>query len=189
MLRRLIACWVVLAMLCGFSASNTDPMGLNEIASMMNFDKTNTSWKWATVDEDPCQHGPNAGYLKGQVRMCDSLRIFPAGVVRFVFAHELAHGVIEQRDIPYTGSYETAADELATVMLIASGHVADVEAAANWLIEQGNNDNPFDPHGSDLRRGFQLLCYVKQHSGLTSDACFVDLRHTTKAWVRLLEMQ
>lgn len=71
---------------------------------------------------------------------------------RFIVAHEMAHAVIWQLDIPYTGSGEVAADELAAVVLGLSDQWYDVQNAANWFLLHASPPNPYDTHNYDEKR-------------------------------------
>jgi len=111
----------------------------------------------------------------------------PEGVVRFVVAHEMAHAVIHQRDIPFTGSEETAADELAAVTLLVWGHEFDVLITGLYFHEHGQDEDPTDPHPGDERRAYTLMC-LAEGSETQPDWpwCRPEWARALHTWVRLL---
>ncbi len=127
-----------------------------------------------------------------RVTMCNELRAHPAGVQRYILAHELSHAVIMQRDIPYTGSHEWAADELAGVILTVMGHSDDLIAGAEFWLSRGADENPYDDHPGDVRRALNLACMVWTRPATYDEdgagVCNTRWSHVLLAWVRLLEL-
>jgi len=97
---------------------------------------------------------------------------FLVGTLRFMMAHELGHALIDQLQLPITGREETAADELATVMMLqyidhqeARGVVeSSIKFAGQYLAKsEADNDLPTvvaDTHEMGLQRYFNLLCMI-----------------------------
>ncbi len=180
---------LLVAMCCSFTfrpAPAADPHGLQPVVNAMMFPGVETSVVWRKCGE------ANAFYhLKARtVVLCEELKAaagFTPGFLRYVLAHELAHGVIIQRDLNYTGSSEWAADELASLVLILTGYEDDVLAGAHFWLNRALPENPFDPHLGDERRGFGMLCLVA--TKLNQDPfyqCDVTYRRAVRAWVLLL---
>jgi hypothetical protein len=187
-IRRLLAAWAILAVLAGTTAAEPppDPLGLAPIVSMFNFDGTQTKVVW-----DDC--GEVNAYYQNSTRtvtMCNELiGAMTPGAIRYVLAHELSHGVIMQLRVPYTGSHEAAADELAAVMLIATGRPEDVLRGAEFWASLGRDENPYDDHPGDNRRSFTLMCLVATSMELDPlRTCNADYDRSLSAWVKLLGM-
>ena len=102
---------------------------------------------------------------------------------RFIVAHEMAHAVIGQLDIPYTGSGEDAADELAAVVLGLSDQWYDVQNAANWFLLHASPPNPFDSHTYDEKRFVILSRYASAAKDGGGDPRW---DHAVRAWAVLL---
>lgn len=117
----------------------------------------------------------NAFYFPAlrHIVLCTELLALPPGVARFIYAHEYAHAVILQRGIPYTGSHEMAADELAAVTLALNGFVDDVNDAGLFWISLGTNNPPWADHPDSDERGWTLRClasgYNYRHEGCTKE--------------------
>lgn len=121
-----------------------------------------------------------------RVIMCNELSTLPRGVLRFVYAHELAHAFIHENGIPYTGSEEWAADELASLVLIEGGWSKDVEEAAKYQLARGQPDRWSSEHPGDERRAAYMLCMAKQGAeGLTADFCYINYPRIKAAWKKL----
>ena len=124
---------------------------------------------------------------RAEVVMCNELKKLPDGVIRFIFAHELAHGVIYQNNVTYTGSEEWAADELAALVLIEMGDGLSVLEAAAWFKDKGTTeDHLTTSHPVAMRRFVTLGCMVLQSTGEDADICSVDYNRIKGAWARLL---
>lgn len=159
-------------------------MGLEGVVEMMRLPGVYTTVKWETCGE------LNAFYYSPdrEVTLCKELLTEPPGVIRAILAHELAHGVIHQRNIPFTGSSEEAADELSAVMLLLHGYHYDVESVAKWWAAKGIGDHPHDPHLSSERRAVALQCFHDQyeHKVTWPWSCPVNWDRASDAWLRLL---
>ncbi len=91
-----------------------------------------------------------------------------AGAVNtFILAHEFAHALIANFDLPVLGKEEDAADSIATVVLlqVPEGSRYAADAAAFWANFSGRQEPPAladyaDVHALDLQRAFAVLCWV-----------------------------
>jgi hypothetical protein len=91
-----------------------------------------------------------------------------AGAINsFILAHEFAHALIANFELPVLGKEEDAADSIATALLLqvpeGDGYAAD--AAAFWAYFSGRQEPPelaeyADVHSFDLQRAFSVLCWV-----------------------------
>lgn len=125
------------------------------------------------------------------VFMCNELLDESFGVIRFVAAHEMAHAIIMQKDLPYTGSHEDAADELAAVYLYANDLSDDVLEAAEWFYRfRQHKGPPFDDHTDPEKRAFKLLCLWDGARGSESelDVCYDRFSRAMRTWDRLLRL-
>lgn len=186
MCNRLIAAWAVLLLLTATVGGAVDPLHLDDVVEEMRMPGVNTTIEWADCGEVNAYYTPSLQ----TVTMCRELLPYGGPFIRFVLAHELAHGVIRQRDIPYTGSQEVAADELAAVVLSLYHDQEAVLAAANFWFQQGNPEIPWDPHPGNVRRGYTLSCLADTSKGdyssfYCSQGAFQTARHT---WMRLLRL-
>lgn len=84
-----------------------------------------------------------------------------------VFLHELGHGLIDQLALPAVGKQEDAADQLATVVLVASGDEGNkmaLDGAYSWVAEgdaQGQDTTPFwDEHSLNEQRFYNIMCLI-----------------------------
>jgi hypothetical protein len=128
-----------------------------------------------TVTWDTCGE-VNAYYIISQRRimMCRELLTLPLPFVRFVFAHEYGHAIIYQLQVPYTGSGEGAADEVAAVLLSLYGDDEAVTVTADFWRKRNINLPPWAEHPDDDIRGWTLRRIARAHKDLDAD------------WVRLL---
>ncbi len=99
---------------------------------------------------------------------------YMTGVVRFVMLHELGHGVIRLLQLPITGREETAADELAAVVMLQyvdptepGGSVeSSLLYAADYLSPDGEDTGDSDgakyadAHEMGIQRYYNLLCTI-----------------------------
>ncbi len=108
-------------------------------------------------------------------------------IVPAVVAHEMAHAVIHQLDIPFTGSEEDAADELAAVVLGNTGHADDLLEAALWFKAMSDSHDRSDPHSPASRRSWTLAC-LADGSELVPvlDECGERFERATRNWHRLI---
>lgn len=129
----------------------------------------------------------NAYYSHGDktVTMCTETLALPVGVVQYIYAHEVAHAIIVQRNLPYTGSHETAADELASVMMILYGKGDAIWESANWWYETNVDNPPWDDHADGKERGYRMGCLVVGSRGET-EHCYARWVHARDSWLRLL---
>ncbi len=185
MIPRLSACYLTLALLCGFSRPDRDPYQIQQIVDGMTFPGVSVTLKWQDCGEWNAYYNP----LGKQVILCNELKGSSPGIIRAAVAHEMGHAVIEQLDIPFTGSEETAADELSAVMLIAMGHEDDVIAMANFWAASGRPEDPEDSHPSDLRRFFTLGCLAIGAEDGEVNGCTLEYRKAVRTWNRLLGLE
>ena len=89
------------------------------------------------------------------------------GSIVSVFLHELGHGLIHQFSLPAVGKEEDAVDQLATVVLVASGEVGNqmaLDGAFSWIAEgeaQGKDTTPFwDEHSLNEQRFYNMMCLI-----------------------------
>jgi len=189
-MKRLVAGLLTLLLLCGFTFQapkpNPDPLDLNPVLNAFRFDGVETTVVWRTCRQLNAFYYPTAR----RVVLCNELRRLEPGAIRYILAHELAHGVIMQLDVPYTTHHEGAADELAALMLIWMGREADVVDGALFWAGMGRPENPFDDHFGDWRRANNLICLVEGSldDGLVETGCIATYRRATRAWVKLLHM-
>ncbi len=124
---------------------------------------------------------------KRSVIMCNELRDNPPGQQRFYLAHEFAHAIIDRLHVPYTGSEETAADELAALTLILLGMEEDVRVMEGQFALQAQPYlDPTDSHLHDLQRAHNLGCLRLGRYGWPIDQCDRKWRETVVNWARLL---
>jgi hypothetical protein len=91
-----------------------------------------------------------------------------AGAVNsFILAHEFAHALIHNFELPVLGREEDAADGIATVVLLkaAEGGLYAIDAAEFWEAFSGRQDPPdlaeyADNHSFDRQRADNILCWV-----------------------------
>lgn len=176
MIRQLVCSWLLLGVLCAWTSVKPDPYGLQSIVDSMEYPGVVTKVKWVDCWQVNAFYDPRAM----EVQLCNELKPLPKLVIQGFLAHELAHGVIFQRGIPYTGSEEFAADELAFLVLHLSGRDDVLRALADFYANSARPEHPRDPHPSDNRRVFmaQEMSY-----GLDSNY----YRRVLWAWATLLE--
>lgn len=126
----------------------------------------------------------------------------------FVLYHELGHALIDILNLPATGKEEDAADQLATLVLIASGDEGEDAAlkAASWFLVQGLQKTdieelPFwDEHSLDLQRFYNIVCWIygrnpDRHEDLVKEGylpeeraerCEGDYQKVAASWSSLL---
>ncbi len=107
------------------------------------------------------------------------------GFARFVAAHEMTHAIIDQYSIPYTGSEEDAADELAAIAL----EPEDVLEASLWFRRRGFPEDPRDSHSSNARRAWNLACLADgADERPVLEECAYKYQHALWSWARLLSL-
>lgn len=112
------------------------------------------------------------------------------GAARFFLAHEIAHAYIVQLDLPFTGSHEAAADELASYLLIKAGMAKDVRAAGRYWREQAvlSNVPGYADHPDHDQRGWTMSCLADEALKVpTSIFCRGDLARVQHNWARILK--
>jgi hypothetical protein len=108
------------------------------------------------------------------------------GALSFVFFHELGHALIDQYDLPITGSEEDVADQVATYILAQANPVSAYWAAQYWIQRDDPGDTGLlkglfrssimfaDEHAMDEQRFYNVLCWT--YGGDTqSRGYFADL--------------
>jgi len=90
-----------------------------------------------------------------------------AAVDSFILAHEFAHALIANFELPVLGKEEDAADSIATVVLlnVPEGAAYAADAASFWADFSSRQEPPAlsdyaDAHSLDLQRAFDVLCWV-----------------------------
>jgi hypothetical protein len=90
-----------------------------------------------------------------------------AAVNSFILAHEFAHALIANYELPVLGKEEDAADSIATALLleVPEGDAYSADAASFWADFSGRQEPPelaeyADVHSLDLQRAFSVLCWV-----------------------------
>lgn len=192
MLSKLVTSYVLAAALVlGSAAANPepDPLRLAPIEAAMMFDGVDTEVIWIDCEME------NAFYVAPArtVVMCNELLALPDGVIRFIFAHELAHGVISQRRLPLSWRWqEYAADELAVLVLAAIGNVQDIrDAAGYWGVKARGEPHEFfaGNHPGHAKRGWMLVCLadeIEEKPLLSLCGHYWD--NLVRTWVVLLQM-
>ena len=123
------------------------------------------------------------------LEFCTELAAESPEFQRFVVAHEMSHAIIDQLEVPFTGSEEDAADELGALLLISTGHAEDlVGAASHYWEETDSTPDPTDDHATSQRRGWNLLCLYAGSIGdrAGSVMCTYKFSRAAHAWARLL---
>jgi Putative metallopeptidase len=85
----------------------------------------------------------------------------------FILAHEFAHALIHNFELPVLGREEDAADGVATALLLlaSEGSVYAADAAEFWLSFSGRQNPPrlaeyADNHSFDRQRADNILCWI-----------------------------
>jgi hypothetical protein len=133
----------------------------------------------------------NAAYISvtHQIVMCAETFELGPDVVRFVTAHEMAHAIIDQYNIPVPGSEEGAADELAAVYFGMTGDALTIlKAGVFWAEHPDAGENVWDDHQSSRKRAAVLMCLG---DGANEDAaihgCRVKFLKAEQTWTRLVQ--
>jgi hypothetical protein len=109
--------------------------------------------------------------------------LFVQGNIEFILLHELAHVIISDFDIPIIGPEESAADYIATVVLIRAEQFSQeradrarlfVGAVANGFATEWDVQRPvvselafWDSHALGIQRFFQIGCLLHGSSPAT----------------------
>jgi hypothetical protein len=188
---KFLCSFIAIALLAGttYDEQERDPFRIRPIMSMMSFDEVEFRVTWMKCGQQ------NAFYFIGPklVVLCTELQALEHGVIRFILTHELSHAVIMQRKVPLSqGMQELAADELAMVMLGATGRADDLRAAARYFASQPQVDIKWDTHASNARRAHKLRCIANEVEDLTDvyqeAFCGNDWADMVRTWVVLLKM-
>ena len=90
-----------------------------------------------------------------------------AAVNSFILAHEFAHALIANFELPVLGKEEDAADAISTALLleVPGGDEYAADAAVFWAELSSGQESPelaeyADAHSLDLQRAFNILCWV-----------------------------
>ncbi|UNK57220.1 DUF4344 domain-containing metallopeptidase [Pseudoxanthomonas daejeonensis] len=132
--------------------------------------------------------------------------------VRFMVLHETGHALVDLLDLPVTGRQEDAVDQLAAILMLRFGGLAespgevidDLRLVANWMLTRSTGaydlDAFADEHALGEQRFFNLQCLIYgtdpddfagmiEAGDLTAAraaGCPRESRQTSRAWVRLL---
>jgi hypothetical protein len=103
--------------------------------------------------------------FKGNTKDAAELGNAVLGATMFSFYHESGHGLIHLLDLPAVGREEDSVDQLATLILIASGDdgVAMALSGAYWFQLQAKSDRKlafWDEHGFDGQRFYNIVCLI-----------------------------
>ncbi len=165
----------------------------------------------ANVDRSALALGEHQQFRNKSSNYHRRLAEFVAGNMMFVVLHEMAHGVINQMDIPVLAREEDAADSFAATRLlkIESG-ISDrvlMEAAQGFFTsnrrdkKEGNPILYYDQHGLDLVRAYRIVCLMvgfdkdkyrqlADETKLPEDrqaSCATDYSKTAHAWDMVLQ--
>lgn len=191
---------LVLGLLLGFSPARADnPVILEEsaakqrwaemIVDSMTLDGMETDVLFADCGQ------VNAFYFyeAKTIVICNELiETVNFGTLRFIVAHEMAHAIIVQKDLPYTGSHEDAADELAAVYLYTMGMQRDILDTAYWFYGmRANRPDPWDDHTPAYYRAHKLACLYDGATGPNFDReeCGYRFSRALRTWDRLLKLR
>lgn len=148
-----------------------------------------------TVIARSCTPEENAGTawyfpMARTILLCaESLADKDPGYVRFIIAHELSHAYIRQLDLPFTGSSEAAADELAVYLLTRAGYADAVLSASEYYKSRILDLFPgFFVHPTNEQRYHMMRCLGNEAKGKTAPLCdYFDLERVRHSWERLLK--
>lgn len=134
--------------------------------------------------------GVNAAYIppaKALIVCTEDFAMQP-GALRFITAHEMAHAVIAQLAIPFTGSEEEAADELAAVYSGMQNRPEDTMEMAMYFL--GMADQPVDvadDHPANDKRAWTLACLADgAEPEPTIPNCGMTFERAADHWKRLI---
>lgn len=143
-------------------------------------------------DCGPGLAGGKAWYFPSAARVVfctETLKEADDGTSRFILAHEIAHAYIHQLRVPYTGSHEAAADELAALLLIKIGRAQDVLDASRYFHAEGKKEtvSPWADHPEHMQRFHTLRCLALEAQKKDRLLCRDDLARIKRNWERLLK--
>lgn len=123
------------------------------------------------------------------VTICNELLDESVGFIRFVTAHEMAHAIIVQKGIPYTGAHEDAADQLAAVFLYVNNMSEDISNAAEWFYQWRDVEpSELDDHTWPHQRAWRLMCFYMGATDEDSGECRDRFAQSLISWDRLLKL-
>ncbi len=187
---------LLLCLGCAVAPDGTPDLHLDRVREAMRMPGVEVSVRWLDCGEVNAFYTPEGTEVWGikvaprTVVMCNELRGEAPGFVRYVLAHELSHAIIHQRRIPFTGSEEVAADELAAVVFGVYEWQADLYATANRYRRMGDVwVPPWDPHPAPLKRAFTIGCLAAESENKYPVFCdSSDWEHALTSWIRLLDL-
>ncbi len=124
------------------------------------------------------------------ITFCTEMLVHAPGAVRFFLAHEVAHAYIVQLDLPFTGSHEAAADELAAYLMIKAGYAEDLITVAKYwdTRDEATGSVPtWADHPANGQRAWTLGCLGAEATGRLVPLCRGDLTRIKHNWERLLK--
>lgn len=156
---------------------------LESVAKVMAIRGVDVEFTWQTCGEE------NAFYYPPwkAVVMCYELTKEPVGVIRFIAAHEMAHAIVMQLDLPVVGNDEEAADELAALFLVANGMGEDVLSGAIFLQENSREHRRFEAHPPGGWRAENLVCLADgAEVEPVIPKCRDKFRRSARSWERIV---
>lgn len=110
------------------------------------------------------------------------------GALRFITAHEMGHAIIDQLSIPFTGSEEEAADEIAAVYSGMANRPEDTMEMAMYFLDMANVwVDPRDDHPPNEKRAWTLACMADgAEPQPVSPHCQALFDRATDHWKRLI---
>lgn len=196
---RCIACWLVLLLLCAWHPPKagepftTEVIGVERIRKEMSLPGVEVDVIWVECGHVNAFYFSSIGLAFGRVvfprtvALCKELTQINPAIARWIMAHEMAHAIIHQLQIPVTGSEEAAADELAAVYLGLVGRTDDLLIVAEHWFNSNRAENPFGSHPSDMRRGIMALCMATGQMGQPWKHCRgYEWQRAVWTWQKLL---
>lgn len=170
---------VVLALLSAPSPSKLDTRGLEGYLRFPGMEDVSVVWR-------DCGHINAFWDRKATIIMCNELHELAPGAQRFFLAHEWSHAIIDRLHIPYTGSEETAADELAAVSMLILGYEDDIyEMEKRWWSTREWLD-PFDTHLHGTQRAWNLTCLRWGSKNNNIAGCADKWASAVNSWSKLI---
>ena len=161
-----------------------DPLKLGATLEMFRVPGVEYTVSWKACGQINAYYS----HRKRHITLCyELLEASNPGTVRFILGHEIGHAVIRQLRVPFTGLEEAAADEFSAVILGWYGQRDDVLVAGRWFVAQGGEENPWDEHPGNMRRGITLACLYLGVEAEQSDCTYEWLR-ASSSWQRLLNL-
>lgn len=187
---------LLLCLGCAVAPDGTPDLQLDRVAEAMRMPGVHVTVRWQDCGEVNAFYSSVDDEVFGvripahSVTMCNELRTESPGFVRYVLAHELSHAIIDQRGIPFTGSEEVAADELAAVVFGVYGWQTDFYATAERYRQMADVwVPPWDPHPQPLVRAFTLGCMAAESEGKYPVFCDPTMyQRALRSWMVLLDL-